>query len=81
MSTGDRKNGVPTTVTSIPLVDPHAPTPDPSIGELVKRVKGASSRFAGERHRPEGGFKWQGSYGAFSIASQLRCTCMRVNAE
>ena len=36
MSSGDRKNGVPTTVTSIPLVDPHAPKPDPSIGELVK---------------------------------------------
>jgi uncharacterized membrane protein YqjE len=32
----DRKNGVPTTVTSIPLVDPHAPKPDPSIGDLVK---------------------------------------------
>ena len=38
MSTGDRKNGVPTTVTSIPLVDPHAPTPDPSIGDLVKNA-------------------------------------------
>ena len=36
MSTGARKNGVPTTVTSIPLVDPHAPKPDPSIGDLVK---------------------------------------------
>lgn len=36
MSTGERKNGVPTTVTSIPLVDPHAPKPDPSIGDLVK---------------------------------------------
>jgi len=32
----DRKNGVPGTVTSIPLVDPHALPPDPSIGELVK---------------------------------------------
>ena len=32
----DRKNGVPTTVTSIPLADPHAPNPDPSIGDLVK---------------------------------------------
>ena len=32
----DRKNGVPTTVTSIPLVDPHAPKSDPSIGDLVK---------------------------------------------
>lgn len=36
MANGDRKNGVPTTVTSIPLVDPHAPRPDPSIGDLVK---------------------------------------------
>ncbi len=32
----DRRNGVPTTVTSIPLVDPHAAKPDPSIGDLVK---------------------------------------------
>jgi len=32
----DRKNGVPNTVTSIPLVDPRAPKPDPSIGDLVK---------------------------------------------
>src|SRR4051795_4240324 len=36
VSTGDRKSGVPTTVTSIPLVDPHAPKPDPSVGDLVK---------------------------------------------
>ncbi len=32
----DRNNGAPATVTSIPLVDPHAPKPDPSIGDLVK---------------------------------------------
>ena len=32
----DRRNGVPTTVTSIPLVDPHAAKADPSIGDLVK---------------------------------------------
>jgi uncharacterized membrane protein YqjE len=36
VSVSDRKNGVPTTVTSIPLVDPHAPKPDPSLGDLVK---------------------------------------------
>ena len=36
MSNGERKNGVPATVTSIPLVDPHALSADPSIGELVK---------------------------------------------
>lgn len=36
LALSDRKNGVPNTVTSIPLVDPHAPKPDPSIGDLVK---------------------------------------------
>ena len=36
MSNGDRKSGVPMTVASIPLVDPHAPKPDPSVGDLVK---------------------------------------------
>jgi uncharacterized membrane protein YqjE len=36
VSNGDRKNGVPATVTSIPLVDPHAVPADPSIGDLVK---------------------------------------------
>ena len=36
MSKGDRKNGVPATVTSIPLVDPHAVPADASIGDLVK---------------------------------------------
>lgn len=36
MSNRDRKNGVPGTVTSIPLADPHAMPADPSIGALVK---------------------------------------------
>jgi len=36
VSNGDRKTGVPATVTSIPLVDPHALPADPSIGDLVK---------------------------------------------
>ncbi|MCI4674396.1 phage holin family protein [Candidatus Mycolicibacterium alkanivorans] len=36
MSNGDRKTGVPTTVTSIPLVDPNAVPANPSIGDLVK---------------------------------------------
>ncbi|MBV9090147.1 MAG: phage holin family protein [Mycobacteriaceae bacterium] len=34
MSNG--KNGVPNTITSIPLADPHALPANPSIGELVK---------------------------------------------
>jgi uncharacterized membrane protein YqjE len=36
VSNGDRKSGVPSTVASIPLVDPHAPKSDPSVGDLVK---------------------------------------------
>lgn len=36
MSNRDRKTGVPASVTSIPLVDPAAVPPDPSIGELVR---------------------------------------------
>jgi uncharacterized membrane protein YqjE len=32
----DRKNGVPSTLTTIPLADPHAKAADPSIGELIK---------------------------------------------
>jgi positive regulator of sigma E activity len=35
-SNGDRKDGVPNTLTAIPLVDPHAATDNPSLGELVK---------------------------------------------
>jgi uncharacterized membrane protein (DUF485 family) len=36
VSNGDRKNGVPNTITSIPLADPHTLPANPSIGELVK---------------------------------------------
>lgn len=36
MSNGDRRNGVPNTITSIPLTDPHALPANPSVGDLVK---------------------------------------------
>jgi MFS family permease len=32
----DRKNGVPSTLTTIPLADPHAKPAEPSIGDLIK---------------------------------------------
>ena len=38
MTNGDRRNGVPNTITSIPLTDPHALPADPSIGDLVKEA-------------------------------------------
>jgi uncharacterized membrane protein YqjE len=36
VSKADRNNGVPSTLTSIPLADPHARAGDPSIGDLIK---------------------------------------------
>jgi len=32
----DRNNGVPSTLTTIPLADPHARPAEPSIGDLIK---------------------------------------------
>ena len=43
MSKVDRKNGVPSTLTSIPLADPHAGHGDPSIGELIKDATAQAS--------------------------------------
>ena len=36
MSKGNGKTGVPSTLTTIPLTDPHAKPPEPSIGDLIK---------------------------------------------
>ncbi|MFY2861933.1 phage holin family protein [Mycobacterium sp. THU-M104] len=36
MSRANRKNGVPSTLTAIPLTDPHARPAEPSIGDLIK---------------------------------------------
>jgi hypothetical protein len=38
VTNGDRRDGVPNTITSIPLTDPHALPADPSIGDLVKEA-------------------------------------------
>lgn len=36
MSKVDRKNGVPSTLTAIPLADPHTSPVEPSLGDLIK---------------------------------------------
>jgi putative transposase len=38
-----------------------------SMAELMKHVKGGSSRFVSEDLKPGEWFKWQGHYGAFSL--------------
>ena len=39
-----------------------------TVAQLVKRMKGASSRYINQELLPEGGFKWQGTYSAFSVS-------------
>ena len=39
-----------------------------SIADLVKQVKGVSSHFVNDELHPTRDFKWQASYGAFSVS-------------
>jgi putative transposase len=39
-----------------------------AIADLVKQLKGASSHFYNHVLQPEMPFKWQGSYGAFTVS-------------
>jgi putative transposase len=39
-----------------------------TVADLVKQVKGVSSHFANETLLLGSGFKWQGSYGAFTVS-------------
>jgi REP element-mobilizing transposase RayT len=39
-----------------------------TIADLVKQVKGVSSHFVNETLKPDEQFKWQGSYGAFTVS-------------
>ena len=47
------------------LVQDHATV---AIANLVKQIKGASSHFANTELHSEGLFRWQPSYGAFSVS-------------
>ncbi|MBS2080157.1 phage holin family protein, partial [Mycobacterium tuberculosis] len=56
MSKADGKNGVPSTLTTIPLTDPHAEPAESSIGDLLKdaTTQGATLvRAEAERARAE----------------------------
>jgi REP element-mobilizing transposase RayT len=39
-----------------------------AISDIVKQIKGASSFFVNQALKPREQFKWQGSYGAFTIS-------------
>ncbi len=39
-----------------------------AVAELVKGMKGASSHLINHEVAPGDGFKWQGSYGAFTVS-------------
>jgi putative transposase len=44
--------------------------PAVSVSELVKQMKGVSSRLVQQEIVPGEFFKWQGGYGAFSLAER-----------
>jgi putative transposase len=56
-------NGMPDHV-HVVLIMPSTVT----IADLVKQLKGASSHFYNHIMQPEMPFKWQGSYGAFTVS-------------
>ena len=39
-----------------------------SLADLVKQLKGVSAHFVNETLKPDFHFRWQGSYGAFSVS-------------
>ena len=39
-----------------------------TLADLVKHIKGGSSLFVSDKLKPGAWFKWQGSYGAFSVS-------------
>ena len=39
-----------------------------TMADLLKQVKGVSSHFVNETLKPPTQFKWQGSYGAFTVS-------------
>lgn len=48
-----------------------------AVSDLVKQIKGSSSHLAAQQAAPGEGFKWQGSYGAFSIGRTELPTIIR----
>ena len=43
-------------------------SPTMSVAEFIGEVKGASSHFVAHQLLPDGFFKWQGAYGAFTVS-------------
>jgi REP element-mobilizing transposase RayT len=42
-----------------------------SIADAVKQLKGSSSHFANHEVEKSAAFRWQGSYGAFSVSERI----------
>nr|WP_320076505.1 transposase [Planktothrix agardhii] len=39
-----------------------------AVAEIIKQIKGSSSHFVTHQLKPGDFFKWQGSYGAFTVS-------------
>jgi len=42
--------------------------PTISISDMLRRIKAGSSKMVNDNKNPDGGFFWQGGYGAFSVS-------------
>ena len=42
-----------------------------SIADAVKQLRGSSSHFTNHEVEKTAGFRWQGSYGAFSVSERI----------
>jgi len=43
--------------------------PTLTVSDLIKQIKGSSSHLINHEVKPDQFFKWQGSYGAFTVSS------------
>ena len=46
-------------------------TPTLTVSNLIKQIKGSSSHLITHEIKPDEFFKWQGSYGAFTVSHEM----------
>lgn len=55
---------------------------DISVADMLRHIKGGSSRWLNERPHGRGKFAWQDGYGAFSVSeSRLRSVCAYIRNQ
>lgn len=55
--------------------------PDMKVSDLVRKIKGKSSRWVKQHRAGDSGFAWQSGYGAFSVSESQAATVRRYIAN